>query len=208
LGGDLITGYLREENLENNELSPVQAIAELHVWIASGIRMVLKDVEHLRVICNSGNHGRLTDKVRPSTREANSIEWLLYAQLNREFSSEQVTFDLPAGSMTYVDVYDWTIRFLHGDEVNYGGGIGGITIPIYKAMARWQTVAHADLTVMGQFHQYHDLSDLVVNGSLIGYSPYSLRIGARFENPRQAFFLMDSRRGKSMPCDIWVTEAA
>jgi len=38
LGGDLITGYLREENLEDNACSPVQAIAKLQSWISDGIR--------------------------------------------------------------------------------------------------------------------------------------------------------------------------
>jgi hypothetical protein len=205
--GDLITGYLREENLEANELSPVQAIASLDVWIYDGIRQILDETDvDLDVVCLSGNHGRLTDKVRPSTREANSIEWLLYVGLARRFANEsRVRFHLPAGSQTYFKIYDYTIRFLHGDECKFGGGIGGVTIPIYKAMARYETVRHADLTVLGHFHQYHDLSDLVVNGSLIGYTPYSQAIGARFEQPRQAFFLVDSVRGKTMPADIWVT---
>ncbi len=210
LGGDLITGYLREENLEHNLLSPVQAIATLHVWIADGIRSLLQssNLESLRVVCNSGNHGRLTDKVRPSTREANSIEWLLYTALAREFANDpRVEFTLPYGSQTYVQVYDWTIRFLHGDDVKFGGGIGGLTVPLYKALGRWATFRHADITCLGHFHQYVDTADFVVNGSLIGYNPYALSIGARFEQPRQAFFLVDRRRGKTMPSDIWVTDS-
>jgi hypothetical protein len=211
LGGDLITGYLRDENLESNGLSPVQAIAELHGWLASGIRSMLDsldNIEQLRVVCNSGNHGRLTEKTHHSTREANSIEWLLYVNLAREFMNEpRVVFTLPKGSHTYVKVYDWTIRFHHGDDAKFGGGVGGIMIPLKKAIARWQTHIPADLTVVGHFHQYHDLPSLVVNGSLIGYNPYALAIGAEFEHPRQAFFLMDAKRGKSMPSEIWVTEA-
>lgn len=205
--GDLITGYLREENLESNELSPVRAVATLDVWLDEGIRQILEETDvDLDVVCLSGNHGRLTEKVRPSTREQNSIEWLLYVGLARRFANEpRVRFHLPAGSQIYFKIYDYTIRFMHGDECKFGGGVGGITIPLYKAIARYETVRHADLTVLGHFHQYHDLSDLVVNGSLIGYTPYSQAIGARFETPRQAFFLIDSRRGKTMPADIWVT---
>lgn len=211
LGGDLITGYLREENLEHNELSPVQAIAELHSWIEPGIRHVLAqcdEIEHANVVCNSGNHGRLTDKVRPSTREANSIEWLLYAMLARTFANEpRISFTLPAGSQTYVDVYDWVIRFTHGDETKFGGGVGGIMIPIRKAIAKWQTVRSAHLTCMGHYHQEHFLRDLVVNGSLVGYGPYSLSIACPFEEPRQAFFLMDKQRGITMPSTIWLEES-
>lgn len=209
LGGDLITGYLREENLESNECSPVQAIAKLQSWIATGIRHLLKttDVESLKVICNSGNHGRLTFKVRPSTREANSIEWLLYHFLAREFAHEKrIEFVLPEGVHTYAQVYNKVIRFTHGDAAKYGGGVGGVMIPIRKAIQRWESVRHADLTCMGHFHQYHDLSDLVINGSLIGYNPYALEIGAQYEDPKQAFFLIDSKRGKTMPSSVWVKE--
>jgi hypothetical protein len=210
LGGDLITGFLHEDNVETNSLSPVQAIATLQVWLADGIRSLLAgtDLERIRVPCSSGNHGRLTKRMRSASREANSIEWLLYQTLAREFKDDpRVEFILPAGTHTYVDVLGWTVRFTHGDTVNYGGGVGGITIPIYKALARWQTVRHADLTVMGHFHQYHDLSDLVVNGSLIGYDAYAIDIGARHEEPRQAFFLIDEKRGKTMPADIWVRDS-
>lgn len=209
LGGDLITGYLREENLESNECSPVQAIARLQCWLSDGIKYILENTktEKLRVVCNSGNHGRLTHKVRPSTREANSIEWLLYHSLAREFSTDpRVEFSLPLGGQTYIQIYQWTARFLHGDDAKFGGGVGGIMIPLRKAIYRWNTYKHADWTNVGHFHQYHDLDDLVVNGSLIGYNPFALSIGAQFEKPTQAFYLVDSKRGKSMSSKVWVTE--
>jgi hypothetical protein len=208
LGGDLITGYLHEENEELNQCSPVNAIASLHSWVVEGIRYILAhtDTQTLKVVCNSGNHGRLTKKTRPSTREANSIEWLLYHFLAREFQNEKrVEFALPQGAQTYVEVYNKVIRFHHGDDAKYGGGVGGILIPINKAIQRWDTVRRADLTCMGHFHQYHDQESLVVNSSLIGFNPYALSIGARYEDPSQAFFLVDSKRGKTFPSRIWVS---
>lgn len=209
LGGDLITGYLREENLEDNECSPVQAIAKLQSWISDGIRHLLKttQTDKLKVICNSGNHGRLTYKVRPATREANSIEWLLYHMLAREFANEpRVDFQLPHGVHSYVDIYNWTVRFTHGDAAKYGGGVGGVMIPVRKALYRWNTVKHADWTNIGHFHQYTDLNDLTINGSLIGYNTFALEIGAGYEDPKQAFYLVDSKRGKTMPASVWVKE--
>ncbi len=209
LGGDLITGYLRNEDMEDNECSPVQAIAALHVWISEGIRHVLEttDIELMSVVCNSGNHGRLTHKMQPRTREANSIEWLLYVGLDREFANEpRVKFTLPYGSQTYVNVYEFVLRFTHGDETKFGGGIGGIMIPIRKAIAKWQTVRHADLTIMGHYHQEHFLRDLVVNGSLIGYNEYALSIAAPYEDPRQGFFLVDKHRGMTFPATVWVAD--
>jgi hypothetical protein len=207
LGGDLITGFLHPDQVESNNLSPVQAIATIHEWIADGIRSVLgtTSLELLRVPCVSGNHGRTTEKMRSNTREANSYEWLLYRMLAREFANEpRVQFAVPAGAHQYVQCYDWTLRFLHGDQVKGGGGIGGISVPILKALSRWQTLRHADWTFLGHFHQMTDLRDIMVNGSLIGYSPYALDIGARYEEPQQLFTLIDSRRGKTMSSSIWV----
>jgi hypothetical protein len=207
LGGDLITGYLRDENLQNNLLSPSQAIATLHTWIEPGIKHILDrtELESLRVVCNSGNHGRLTEKMTYSTREANSIEWLLYVGLKRELEKDsRITFELPQGLHTYIQIYEWMYRFCHGDEVNYQGGVGGIMIPITKAIMRWDTVIPAAVTNMGHFHSYHNLPHLVVNSSLIGYNEYALGKGMRYEEPAQAFYLVDSKRGKCMPTDIWV----
>lgn len=209
LMGDLITGYLRDENREDNQCSPVVAVARLMEWISEGIRFILAntDVELLKVICNSGNHGRLTKKVQPATREENSLEWLLYQMLAREFANEpRIEFVLPHGVHTYVDVYGLTIRFTHGDACKYGGGVGGIMIPIKKAIYRWDTVRRAHITNMGHFHQYHDLANLVINGSLIGYNTYALEIGAEYEEPKQAFYLIDSKRGKTFPASVWVKD--
>lgn len=210
LGGDLITGYLREEDLESNSLAPVQAIAELEGWIVQGVRQYLDEVpvERLDLDCSSGNHGRLTEKIRPRTREANSLEWLLYHHLAREFRDEpRVNVTLPRGAHNYAKIYDLIIRETHGDGTKGGNGIGGIMIPIRKAIARWQTVRHAHLTIMGHWHQEHFLSDLHINGSLVGYGPYSLSIPAPFEHPRQSFFLVDKQRGVSMPATIWLDDS-
>lgn len=78
-------------------------------------------------------------------------------------------------------------------------------IPIYKALARYDTVRRADLSVLGHFHQLTSLTDLIINGSLCGYSEYSLTIGARFEPPAQAFTILDPLRFKSVNMPLWVS---
>lgn len=209
LGGDLITNYLHPDNIESNLLAPVQAIATAESYISSGIDFLLEDdkLERLVVPCNDGNHGRLTEKTRAATRMENSLEWLLYETLRRRYAGNpRVQFQIANGDHLYLDVYGRTVRFTHGDSVNYGGGVGGITIPIYKALARWDTVRKAALTVMGHFHQRTSLADLIINGSLIGYSPYSMRIGARFESPAQDFTMLDPLRFKSVSMPLWVAD--
>jgi hypothetical protein len=85
------------------------------------------------------------------------------------------------------------MRLIHGDDVKFGGGIGGITIPIRKKLAAWDKAQRADLTVMGHFHQFMDGGDFLVNGSLIGVTPYSMQFG--FEEPIQSYFLIHSKFG-------------
>lgn len=211
LGGDLITGYLHPDNIESNMLAPVEAIAELYTRLISGINYLLEDPELERIVvpCNDGNHGRLTEKMRSAARVQNSIEWLLYKMLADHYTAKgekRIHFILPQGAHTYYQVYNETIHYTHGDEAKYGGGIGGILIPIRKAVDRWSSVRPARLNCMGHFHQRVNVEDIIVNGSMIGYGPYSFTVGARFEPPVQDFSILDSKRwrGPSMP--LWVSE--
>jgi hypothetical protein len=40
----------------------------------------------------------------------------------------------------------------------------------------------------------------------MGYNAYAMSIGADFEEPRQAFYLLDAKRGKTCVSPIWVKE--
>lgn len=206
-GGDMITGYIHDELVESNHLSPTEAILFFQkLWIA-GIRYLLAEVPGLQidVLCSYGNHGRTTQRRRVSTGAKNSFEWLGYHGLAQAFDGERrVNFRIADGAHLYAEVYDWTIRFHHGDDVRYQGGIGGLAIPLRKAIDSWNQFRHADIDCIGHWHQLVDYGFAVVNGSLIGYNAYALSIKARYEPARQAFFLMDSKRGKSHVTPIWV----
>ncbi len=52
------------------------------------------------------------------------------------------------------------------------------------------------------------LPDLMVNGSLIGYSPYALTIGARHEAPSQNFSILERLRWRAVDLPLWVAERA
>jgi hypothetical protein len=60
------------------------------------------------------------------------------------------------------------------------------------------------VTVLGHFHEFQDLGSAVVNGSLIGFGPYSQRIGAVPEPASQAFFIIDKDRGKRCVSPVMV----
>lgn len=207
LGGDLITGAIHDELIESNALAPVDAILELKRRLVAGIRYLLEDPQlaSLVIPCNVGNHGRTTAKRRVKTLTENSYEWLLYNVLADEFASEpRVTFVIPRSAHTYVTAYDFKLHFHHGDEVRYWGGVGGLSIPLNKRIPRWDNVKSCDYHHVGHFHQFIDLGRVIVNGSVIGYTEYAMSAGCDFEPPQQAFYLLDSKRGKTSVTPIWV----
>lgn len=198
--GDYISGYIHDELVEANQLSPTQAILEAYEMICGGIDFLLKEggFESIGVPCKVGNHGRTTPKMRVQTSAQNSYEWLLYQFLRRRYAGEKrLAWQVGPGYHDYVQVYDCTLRLHHGENIKYGGGIGGITIPLNKAIAAWNTVRRADVDVLGHWHQLQSSSSYFVNGSVIGYGPYSLHVKAAFEPPKQGLFLVEPGRCKT-----------
>lgn len=211
LGGDMISGYIHDELMESNELSPTEATLLVQDIVSSGIDFLLEhgDLEKIIIPCNHGNHGRTTAKRRHSTGAKNSYEWLMYHQLRRLYRDEsRVEFHIADGAHMYMDIYDWTLRFHHGDDVRYYGGVGGLTIPLRKATDSWNIGRHADHTIIGHWHQFFDCNFAIVNGSLIGYNAFALGIKARYEAPMQGFFLMDRDRGKRLVSPVMVDPGA
>lgn len=211
MGGDLFTGYIHPEMIENNVLSPTEAVRWLLPRFEGGIRTLLKilDLEQISVVCSYGNHGRTTEKMRVATSASNSFDLLLYLGLEDRLKDEakRVSFQVDKSDHQYAQVYEWTLHFHHGHDVRYMGGVGGIGIPLLKKVAAWDRVRKAEWHFIGHHHTLRDFGRAVVNGSLIGYSPYSMHIGADFEKPAQYFCLIDSKEGKCMPSALWVQDS-
>lgn len=205
--GDFITGNIHgEENAEMNNAKPTQAIVLAQNWIASGIEFLLGSSKRNLVIpCHSGNHARTTFTTRVGAENGHSWEFLMYHHLAAYFRNEpRVQFIIPEGMHSYVQVYDQTIRFHHGHMLKFAGGVGGLFIPAFKKIAKWNEARHADLDVFGHFHQSKDGGSFLCNGSLIGYNAYALSIGASYEVPKQTLFLMDKKRGRTCTWPILV----
>jgi hypothetical protein len=144
LGGDFITGYIHPDLIESNSLAPVKAID----WITDQLAAVLTLLSEksgcpkIIMVCNVGNHGRTTEKRRIHTRIDNSYEWLLYRNLYRLFP--EFDWRIAEGQLVFLDVFNAVWRFQHGDDLNYQGGVGGITIPVNKAIAQWDKARRAN----------------------------------------------------------------
>lgn len=197
--GDFYTGHIHPDFMELTDTQPIHAVIRVQNMIASGIQYILDNSSYNLVIpCHSGNHARTTEKTRFATENGHSLEFYMYHFLADHFKGEKrVKFVIPTGYHSYMEVYGYKIRFHHGHAVRYGGGVGGIYIPMNKAISQWDKAFKADLTVCGHFHQQRDGGNFICNGSLIGYSSFALSIKADFEKPKQTLFLIDSKRGKT-----------
>lgn len=203
--GDIISGNIHEELLENCAMPPIDAIIMAENLVIAGLEYILENSElNLIIPCHVGNHTRITHKVHISTEKGNSLESFMYHHLQNYFKdNSRVTFVVAEGYLSYLKIYDQTICFQHGHAIKYGGGVGGLTIPANKAIAQWEKLRHADLYCFGHFHQFFDGGNFICNGSLIGYNSFAVFIKGGFEKPRQAFFLIDKKRNcKTVVCPV------
>lgn len=208
LGGDLINGYIHEELQESNFLGPAEAIHWVQDRVAGGIDMLLRETKlPLRIVCNYGNHGRSTQKRRVSTGYKTSWEWLAYKNLERTYAKERrVTWNIAKGYFAEEAIQGQRVRFHHGDNIRFQGGVGGITIPVNKAIAQWNKAKPADLDIFGHYHQWIADWRFISVGCLCGYNAYAQSIKAEYQPPTQGFAVLDRERGLTAALKVFVDE--
>ena len=200
--GDSISGWIHEELMEANTMTPTEAIVQaFELWV-NGLDFLLREsnLEEIDVICCCGNHSRTTKKNEVKKSHLKSYEWLMYQFLVKSYAMKGETrlkFKLPEGYFNWITVFGKDIRFHHGNRIRYGGGVGGIHIPLRKAIAQWNKTKHADLDILGHWHTRETSRDYVINSSVIGYSEFAEFIKADYAPPEQAFFLEHPKFGKT-----------
>lgn len=199
LGGDMISGHIHDELKERNLLTPLAACRWVKERILSGLKLLYDhgDFDALTIVTSYGNHGRDTLKNRSAGESAHSYEHDMYLELRDATSGwKKLKWQVGESYLTYLSVYDRTCRFHHGHKVKYGGGVGGLTVPLYKAVYAWNQKVRADVNFCGHFHTFgFPRLDVVTNGSVIGYGPFSVDIKADYQPPLQTFAVIDRDRG-------------
>lgn len=209
--GDFITGSIHEDLAEGNQLAPADAIHKAYSMIVSGIKFMLENTDKsvsFVIPCHSGNHGRMTKEQRIATEAGNSLEYFMYLMLQDFFQTEKrIRFIVQPGYHSYIRFFEgiFDARFHHGHQINYQGGIGGVTIPVNKAISQWNKAMPVQLDVFAHFHQKFDGGNFILNGSMIGYNAYAVSIKAGFEMPAQTFFLVNREyAAKTMVAPIFL----
>ena len=206
LGGDFINNWLHDHDVQMNYMTPIEATVFAKELLKKAlVTLALNaDVKKITVVCIRGNHGRLTKRMQSSNDYKLNLEAMVYAFLRAELSDAMFEWYIPESELGYIEVYDKVIRAFHGHQVSYQGGIGDITIPVNKAIMRWDKTRKADWNLIHHYHSYWmPTRNTSLNGSLCGWNSYAASIGAAYEPPTQTFHLLDAKRGFTVRAPIY-----
>lgn len=193
--GDLIHGYIHEEYLSSNYMTPIEATLYAYDVINDGLK-IIKDLDFKKVtiICKVGNHSRITKKVYSQSELKHSYEYQLYYLLKQK--NPEFDWIIEDNYLTYFKIYNKSIRAHHGHAFGYNGGIGGIFPPMMSWISRQNKTKSADLDIMGHWHTRIWIPDVaLINASLCGYDSYQIRRGFKAEPPSQQLIFVDKKRG-------------
>lgn len=207
LGGDAIGGYIHPELQQTNSMSPLEGIFYAKDLMVSAIEYLLQygNFSQINIICSRGNHPRLTPKMQYANDYSMNLETFLYYSLADYFKNEKnVIFQIDQSELSYLTIYDKVFRFFHGHQIRFMGGVGGVTVPLYKAIHRWNSNIQAYYNFMCDKHTYSNPTpDCQLNGSLKGYDAFAVSHGFSFQPPLQSFTIMDNKRGITIKAPIF-----
>ena len=202
LQGDFVTGYIHPELAETNAMAPIEE-ARFGKRLIAGVLDYLTEhsgVKRFTVVCSRGNHGRLTKKKQFKNAAGTNLETSIYWDLaDRYTEKDGWTWRIPPSGLAYVslrnpDGSEWVVRGYHGEQCRYGGGVGGMTIPLNKLQARWDKTHRADFNLMGHYHTFSRPNpSTICNGSLKGTDEYAMENGFSHEPPIQTLAIYDPR---------------
>ncbi len=215
LGGDMISGGIHPELMDTDDRTAPESVIELFGHIRTALLEMKKHFKLVYVPCVVGNHGRTTIKIRHKGRVRYSYEFVLYRFLRESFADDPaVRFYIPLEIDAYFKVYGHRYRLTHGDSLGTKGGDG--IIGIYGKVRRGEIkIRNAeapigrdhDTLVMGHFHQYFALPDLIVNPTIVGFSEYAKsELRAKAEPPAQALWFTHPKYGAIWPNRVFVEE--
>lgn len=199
--GDNVSGYIHEELLETNYLSPIEASILFQEVMIPILKMISEDggFKKIKIICKVGNHSRTSRRKKYSTLVQNSYEYILYKNIKSHFDAvggyNNLEFIIEKNEFTYIDIYDKLFRFSHGDHFNYRGGVGGVEIPMKTWLYKMNSTFDADMSCIGHWHRHLVGNDYMVNASVKGFDAFAVSHGFSYEPATQQLQILDKKRG-------------
>lgn len=198
--GDIIGNWIHDELMQTNSMSPLAAISFAKSSILSGLKYWhdTLDVEKITFIGVVGNHGRTTKKSQFANATDVSMEYFMYKDIEemaRVLGLHKINFIIPKSEMAIVTIFDKRLLFTHGTNIKYGGGIGGLVVPVTKFFLRLSKTLRIDMMFIGHFHQMTWNKMFCTNGSVKGFDGFAFGKGLDFELPQQTKLVLHEKYG-------------
>jgi hypothetical protein len=212
LGGDTFSGDIHEELAQTNEDTMLGSLLHWSEQIAAALEMFAGEFGKVHVAAVPGNHGRMSRKPRAKLRARTNFDWLLAKMVERHFAKDKrFSFQVSENADCLIKVYEFGHLLTHGDQVNGGGGIGGIWPPIMRMRARKAQRAMDigqpfDTLWMGHWHQYISTPNLIVNGSTKGTDEYAWLNNFGHEQPQQALAIITPEHNITLQAPVFCSD--
>ena len=212
LGGDIFSGDIHEELHDTNADTMLGSLLYWSEQLCASIGLLADEFGKVHITSVVGNHGRTTRKPRMKLRVKTNYDWLVTKMIERYFESDKrVTFQIPEGADSLVEIYGYGQLITHGDQASGGGGIGGIWPPIMRLKARkaqryLATGSNFQTMWCGHWHQLVQTPSLIINGSLKGVDEYAFINNFSFEQPQQALAVITPERGITVQAPIFCAD--
>ncbi|MHA1766136.1 MAG: helix-turn-helix domain-containing protein [Promethearchaeota archaeon] len=202
LNGDFFSGDIHEELSKSNEVSIMPAFIDLFDVMIWALEVLSEEFSKLMVFGTAGgNHARLTKKSPYKDAAYTNFDWLLYCMLERHFkNNKNIQFHISSGVDVQFNIYNHKFRQTHGDQFRGGTGFVGPFAPITRGEIKKRSAAATydmsyDTLLIGHYHTYMPMNRVIANGSLVGFSEFSLGNNFPYEDPVQALFIVNAKRG-------------
>ena len=192
--GDMVSGRIHEELIENSEdiIFQIMNGAFVTAQFVLELAQMFPEVEIDGVL---GNHGRLIKRKYYKKRYTN-WDFVFYQFLAMFLANNpRIKCNFPKSFFIVKKVRGWTFLLIHGDNIRGWMGIPwyGIERMMWKLGDLLKDKGiNINYRVLGHFHNTGELDrafgELVINGSMIGGTEYSLMSMGEFNRPTQLFF--------------------
>ncbi len=209
-GGDfLVNDGLHYKSERACLLGPADEAAASRDLLAQIIHYLRAELDVPRIVMPTswGNHDRTTEKIVPGHAGDYSHMQRVYRDLASWFAADRsIEFRIAESEWQTIDVHGYPLLFHHGHAIRYGGGVGGLAVPLLRQLGRLRSDYDFRTLCVGHFHQrgMYQGGAAFSNGSLVGPNGYSMDMGLPSEAPSQVAFLIDlERREISNYFAIW-----
>jgi len=215
MGGDMLHGAL------NHAAEVAQQHTLFSQWYGAGhafaqfLRNLSPLVLRMRVVCTVGNHTRWGHQHKmPTDQRFSNLDNFVYSYtqaLTRELTT--VSWQLDTQPVSLFDVQGFRFHLSHGDQLK--GGDRALGIPnhaVGRMVSSTSQLFGKDglpsphYYLVGHLHRGivlpHARGSFIVNGGFPGVDGYGLASGFSPVDPKQVFFLVHPRYGKTATYDI------